>query len=277
MASVYPFPSSNLSLTQVLTNYRNQNPSLTFTSMNSLRGQSYYDPDGTPRTIPPVGTNFSLSILLGKFSLEPTSVTITVTSVGAPPPPPAGRPPPTGYLFTLIGGGGGGGGNGGDFNYIGTGYSGGKGAGGGGGGYTVTPKIPYGNGTVYAQTAISVLPFGGTKGGRGGFDGQFPRDGDPGGPGGIAALLTNGQAYAAEGGGQGSGGEKGKSTGAANGNGGAGGNGINGSGQTGAVDGTALDGSGQSTGAGGIGGKTTPDGGGTVGNSGQITVTFFFT
>ena len=275
--AVYPFPSINLSLAQVLTNYRVQNPSSTFTGMNSLRGQTYYDPDGTSRTIPANG-NFSLSILLGKFSLSRTPVTLSVTSTGAPPVPPTDRPPPVSYLFTLIGGGGGGGGNGGDYNYIGIGFSGGKGAGGGGGGYTVTPTISYGNGTVYAQTVISVLPSGGARGGRGGFDGQFPRDGDPGQPGGTAALLTNGQGYAAVGGAAGTGGAKGTSGGAGgNGTGGAGGNGINGSGQTGAVDGTALDGSGQSTGAGGIGGKTTPDGGGTVGNPGQISVTFFFT
>ena len=273
--AVYPFPSINLSLAQVLTNYRVQNPSSTFTGMNSLRGQTYYDPDGTSRTIPANG-NFSLSILLGKFSLNPTPVTIVFTSASLPPVP-AGRPPPTGYLFTLIGGGGGGGGNGGDFNYIGTGYSGGKGAGGGGGGYTVTPTISYGNGSPYTGTNNIALPSGGARGGRGGFDGEFPRDGDPGQPGSSASLVTNGQSYFAFGGGQGSGGEKGKSTGAANGNGGAGGGGTSGFGQTGAVDGTALDGSGQSTGAGGIGGKTTPDGGGTVGYPGQISVTFFFT
>jgi len=275
--AVYPFPSINLSLAQVLTNYRVQNPSLTFTGMNSLRGQTYYDPDGTPRTIPALGTNFSLSILLGKFSLNPTSVTIVFTSASLPPVP-TGRPPPVAFLFTLIGGGGGGGGNGGDFNYIGTGYSGGKGAGGGGGGYTQTPRIPYGNGSAYTGTINITLPSGGARGGRGGFDGQFPRDGDPGQPGTEAGLRAGDfNTYFAAAGQAGTGGEKGKSTGAANGTGGAGGFGDNGSGQTGAVDGTALDGSGQSTGAGGIGGKTTPDGGGTVGNPGQISVTFFFT
>jgi len=272
--AVYPFPSANLYLSQVLTNYRTQNPLLTFTGMNSLRGQTYYDSNGTPHTIPANG-NFSLSILFGKFSLDPTPVTTVFTSASLPPVP-AGRPPPVSFLFTLIGGGGGGGGNGGDFNYIGTGYSGGKGAGGGGGGYTQTPRIPYGS--AYTGTFDINFPSGGAKGGRGGFDGQFPHDGDPGQPGTAAGLTTGGfDVYLASPGQAGTGGEKGKSTGAANGTGGAGGFGETNYGQTGAVDGTALDGSGQSTGAGGIGGKTTPDGGGTVGNSGQITVTFFFT
>ena len=191
------FPTSNLSLSAVLTAY-----GITTGKMSDLRGKYYYSasPLSTLQTIPPSG-NFSLQILLGQtpWTASTAPVSLPVTSAGVVNIP-ASYPLPTGFSMTLIGGGGGGGGGGGAF--IAT--NGGDGGGGGAGGTLVTNFLPYNS------TAITVtLPTAGGQGSGGSGSGTI---GDPGnngangGVGGAAILVYNSNTYQGSGGGFGWGG-----------------------------------------------------------------------
>jgi hypothetical protein len=201
--AVYPFPSSNLSLAQVLRNYNIQSGS-SFTSMNQLRGQFYWYPNGTRIEIPTNG-NFLLSSLSGNYSLDPNSQPFEFTAGTSSINPPTNSPPPVAFRLELIGGGGGGGGAGGGYNDGITVRSGGAGGGGGGGGKLIFYRIPYVGGPITLVSFPSVGTNQGeaSVGGAGGFGGLMTSDGNPGGSGALASVTYNGMTFSALGGGGG--------------------------------------------------------------------------
>jgi hypothetical protein len=279
--AVYPFPSSNLALSQVLRNYNAQNGT-NVNNMNSLRGQPYFDPDGTPRNIPSLGSSFSLSSLFGRYSLNPAPFSVTITNTGnvVIPSLATSRPPPLGFVLTLIGGGGGGGGAGGDYNTNILGIpvfrAGGQGCGGGGGGYLLTNRIPYVSGNAIT---VNSIPGGGSGGGNG-FGGNNTSDGSAGNAGGSASVTYAGQTFIANGGSGGNPGFRGQiDSGGANANQPVAGGSFSGSNlsssSNGGANGVVRGGgqSGNSLPSGGDGGQGNP---GSNGATGLIQITWFF-
>jgi hypothetical protein len=204
---VYPFPSSNLSLAQVLLNYNIQGGS-SFSSMNELRTLYYWDSAGTMFQIPPTG-NFSLSSLFGKYSYDPSSFSIYYTS-----PTniviPGLRPPPKRFDISLIGGGGGGGGGAGGYSCAGDNRTGGGGGGGSSGVIFSASSINY-IGNLFGP--ITYGNAGGLGGGGGGVGcppnpaaGNQAGGGGNGNPGGTTSVSYNGVTYSAAGGNGGGGG-----------------------------------------------------------------------
>jgi len=278
---MYPFPSSNLKLSTVLANYNTQNGT-NVNRMDALRGQLYYDPDGTARNIPGPSVNFSLQSLFGRFSLNPAPFTVTLSSTGniTIPSPATGRPPPVAFTLTLIGGGGGGGGAGGDYktNILGIDVfrAGGQGCGGGGGAYVLTNRIPYASGTAIT---VNSIPAAG-NGGNGGFGGNSTSDGSGGSSGVSASVTYTNQTFIANGGSGGNPGFRGRPEGSgSDANQPVAGGSFSGTnlapstsgGNVGVVRNGGTSGNGQPSG--GSGGQGS---GGSVGIPGQILITWFF-
>lgn len=276
--AVYPFPSVNLTLSQVLLNYNTQ-LGTSYTSMNQLRGQNYWDSSFTLYTIPPIGNNFLLSSLFGKYSLDPTPITVLPSTTGniITPSPVTGKPPPVAFAVELIGGGGGGGGAGGDWTDGVSFFAGGPGCGGGGGAYLLTNIISFIIGNLITVNSIP----GGGNGGLGGFGGNSTSDGAAGNAGISASVTYASQTFIANGGSGGNGGFRGQITGGgAPANQPVGGGSFSGtdlspssaSGNNGVVRGGGTSGNGQPSG--GLGGQ---GGSGSNGSPGKVQVTWYFT
>jgi len=203
----FPFATTNLRLSTVLTAY-----GITNGSMNSLRGLTIYNSDGTT-IVAPVTGNFSLvSTFAGRFSLNPAAFTTVPSSTGnvTIPSSATGRPPPVAFVLTLAGGGGGGGGAGGDYDFFGNFKAGGEGCGGGGGAYLQTSRIPYTSGN---NITVNSIPTAGNGGSRGNNGGSNPGDGSGGSAGETASITYQGQTFFATGGSGGNPGFKGQSGG----------------------------------------------------------------
>jgi len=206
----FPFATTDLKLSTVLTAY-----GITNGSMNSLRGVTVYNSNGTTIVAPQTGNFPLLQTFGGRFSLNPVLFTVTISSTGnvTIPSPATGRPPPVAFFLTLAGGGGGGGGAGGDYktNILGIDVfrAGGQGCGGGGGAYLQTTRIPYTSGN---NITVNSIPTGG-NGGQGGFGGNDTSDGSGGSSGVSASVTYQGQTFIATGGSGGNPGFKGQSGG----------------------------------------------------------------
>lgn len=274
--AVYPFPSVNLALSQVLRNYNTQ-LGTSYTNMNQLRGQNYWDSSFTLYTIPPTG-NFLLSSLFGKYSLDPTPITVLPSTTGniVTPSLATGKPPPVAFAVELIGGGGGGGGSGGDWTDGISFFSGGPGCGGGGGAYLLTNIISFMIGNLITVNSIP----GGGNGGNNGFGGNSTSDGAAGNAGISASVTYASQTFIANGGFGGNGGFRGQITGGGGpANQPVGGGSFSGtdlspsssSGNNGVVRGGGTSGNGQPSG--GLGGQGNA---GSNGNPGKVQVTWYF-
>ena len=199
--AVYPFPTANLSLSQVLRNYNIQE-GLSLTNMDSLRGKNYWDTSGLTTYTIPVSGIFPLSILFGKYTLNPSSVTFSYTS--GPITFPANKPPPKSFDIQLIGGGGGGGGGAGGYNCALDIRTGGGGGGGSSGVIFTANSINY----IGNLFGIPIYGSGGSGGGAGGSVGCTnplgqSTSGGPGGlgtDGGTTTLSYNGVIYSGAGG-----------------------------------------------------------------------------
>jgi hypothetical protein len=174
------FPTSNLSLSTVLTAYGK-------TKMSELGGLYYYDstPPYTQRIIP--NTNIALSIFFGKYWYNPADSRQDYTSRASVTIPPY----VIRFTVELTGGGGGSGGCGGGFSDFAGQNQGGAGGGGGGGGFTSG---------IYVVTDsnrslnIALTTPNGGAGGAGGSGSAGTRNGRPGSSGnpGSSAIFIFG-------------------------------------------------------------------------------------
>jgi len=272
--------------------------------MNSLRGQTYYNANGTgPNTIPPVGTNFSLKSLAGTFSENPNLLGVLYTS--GTPAAPLDRPTPTRFDIYLIGGGGGGAGGGGGYNCDSDIRVGGGGGGASSGVISSSVGVQYNSSLLFT----SAIYGAGCAQGGGGYGTGCPSNPVAGneaqsGGNGIGPTSTNstsvsynGIQYTAAGGNQGNGG----SGGGYNGSRGISYDGSGGPGAktagNGSVPGTQGTGYPQNPGSGGVpadsywkdgttihgkggdggGGSTSNGSGGAAGAAGAIYIIWYFT